>query len=97
MKTINQIAGSNTGRICKNIRRNTGSGLKILGRDIWHDRISYLFLLPFALVFITFTVIPVVTAIFYSFTYYNILEDPQWIGWKNYIRLFLSDDIFRWH
>ena len=37
----------------------TGPG-RIL-RQIWKDRISYLFLLPFALSFILFTVLPVLT------------------------------------
>ena len=31
---------------------------------------------------------------FYSFTYFNMLETPQFIGLENYIRLFLKDDIF---
>jgi multiple sugar transport system permease protein len=54
----------------------------------------YLFLLPYALVFIVFNVIPVVMSIFYSFTYYNVLEPPRFIGLRNYINLFLADDVF---
>jgi len=33
-------------------------------------------------------------AILLSFTYFNMLQPPQWIGLHNYIRLFLEDDIF---
>ncbi len=29
-----------------------------------------------------------------SFTYYNILEPPKWIGWDNYANLFIKDEIF---
>lgn len=65
-----------------------------LGKDIVQNRLSYLFLAPFALIFMTFVIIPVVISMGLSFTYYNILETPRWIGWQNYIRLFLSDDIF---
>ena len=54
----------------------------------------YLFLLPYALVFFTFTILPVITSIYYSFTYYNILEPAKFIGLDNYISLILEDDIF---
>jgi multiple sugar transport system permease protein len=62
--------------------------------DIKKNKVSYLFIAPFAIIFVMFTVIPVFTSIFFSFTYYNILEAPRFIGWQNYINLFLSDDIF---
>ncbi len=55
---------------------------------------SYLLLAPFALIFITFVIVPVLMAMGLSFTYFNILEAPKWIGTKNYIKLFLADDIF---
>lgn len=57
-------------------------------------RTSYLFLAPYLLIFLTFTVIPVLMSIALSFTYYNMLEPPKWVGWDNYIRLFLADDVF---
>jgi multiple sugar transport system permease protein len=41
-----------------------------------------------------FYILPVVTSIVFSFTYYNILEAPRFIGLQNYISLFLEDDIF---
>lgn len=31
---------------------------------------------------------------FYSFTYYNILESPKFVGLQNYINLILQDDVF---
>jgi multiple sugar transport system permease protein len=54
----------------------------------------YLFLAPYAVIFTMFFILPVVISIFYSFTYYNILESPRFIGLQNYISLFLEDDIF---
>ena len=36
--------------------------------------IYYLFVLPFLVLFTVFVIIPVGMAIFYSFTYYNVLE-----------------------
>ncbi len=58
------------------------------------SKMCYLFLLPYALLFTLFYVAPVVISIFYSFTYYNILESPRFIGLQNYISLILEDDIF---
>ncbi|NLW00152.1 MAG: sugar ABC transporter permease [Clostridiales bacterium] len=49
---------------------------------------------PFMLVFFLFTVIPVAASMGISFTYFNVLEPPRFIGWQNYSRLFLNDDIF---
>ncbi|MCL1843444.1 MAG: sugar ABC transporter permease [Defluviitaleaceae bacterium] len=54
----------------------------------------YLFLLPFVLVFATFTLLPVLISLGLSFTYFNVLEAPRFIGFQNYLNLFLSDDIF---
>ena len=54
----------------------------------------YLFLAPYAILFTMFYIFSVVASIFYSFTYYNILEKPRFIGLQNYIALILEDDIF---
>lgn len=58
------------------------------------SRNCYLFLAPYAVLFAMFYILPVVTSIFFSFTYYNILESPRFIGLQNYINLILQDDIF---
>lgn len=57
-------------------------------------KVCYLFLLPYAILFFAFYIVPVITSIFYSFTYYNILESPRFIGLSNYINLILQDDVF---
>ncbi len=54
----------------------------------------YLFLAPYAILFITFFILPICTSIYYSFTYYNILEPARFIGVQNYINLMLQDEIF---
>src|SRR5690554_5655298 len=56
--------------------------------------VSYIFVAPFFILFSIFTVFPVLLSIVLSFTYFNMLEWPTWIGWSNYIRLFLADDVF---
>ena len=65
-----------------------------LGYRIKKSKSSYIMLAPYFILFFFFTVLPVAMAIGFSFTYYNMLEMPQFVGWKNYIKLFLEDDIF---
>ena len=55
---------------------------------------DYLFLLPYLLIFVVFTVLPVFISVGLSFTYFNVLETPKWTGVSNYIQLLLDDEIF---
>ena len=57
-------------------------------------KVCYLFLAPYAILFLTFFILPICTSIFYGFTYYNILEKPRFIGMQNYINLILQDEVF---
>ena len=57
-------------------------------------KVCYLFLAPYAILFFTFVILPIITSIYYSFTYYNILEPPKFIGFQNYINLILQDEVF---
>ncbi|MGO4539499.1 carbohydrate ABC transporter permease [Paenibacillus sp. 2TAB19] len=68
--------------------------LGLLWQEMKRNRVSYLFLAPFLILFTLFTIVPVVTSVFLSFTYYNILEAPRFIGLSNYRLLFVDDDIF---
>ena len=54
----------------------------------------YLFLAPYAVLFFTFFILPICTSLYYSFTYYNILQPPRFIGFQNYINLVLQDEVF---
>ena len=64
------------------------------GKRARRNRAAYVFITPFFLLFIVFTVLPVLMSIFYSFTDYNMLEAPDWVGVSNYVRLAVKDDIF---
>lgn len=59
-----------------------------------HNKVCYLFLAPYAILFFTFFILPICTSIFYGFTYYNILEPARFIGLQNYINLILQDEVF---
>ena len=54
----------------------------------------YLFLAPYAILFFTFFILPIASSIYFSFTYYNILESPRFVGLQNYINLVLQDEVF---
>jgi len=58
------------------------------------SRQSYAMMAPYFILFFTFTVVPVFMAIFLSFTSFDLLQRPQFVGWGNYIRLFLENEIF---
>jgi multiple sugar transport system permease protein len=49
---------------------------------------------PYCLLFFAFTVLPVIASIVISFTDFNMLEIPRFVGLKNYAKLFLEDDVF---
>lgn len=63
-------------------------------KDVKRDRHLYVLLAPYVLLFLLFTVLPVVISIFFSFTHFNMLEAPRWIGWENYSKLLWNDDVF---
>ncbi|MDQ0058575.1 carbohydrate ABC transporter permease [Paenibacillus harenae] len=63
-------------------------------REAKANKHSYILLAPYMLLFTVFTVLPVLISIVLSFTYFNMLEFPRFIGWQNYTRLFLEDDVF---
>ena len=65
-----------------------------LGYRIKHSKTSYLMLAPYFILFFFFTVLPVIISVGLSFTYFNMLEMPTFVGWDNYTKLFLDDDIF---
>lgn len=58
-------------------------------------RSGYLMLLPFVLLFFVFTVLPVLSSAFLSFTRYDMVSTPHFIGFSNYVRMLLTDDVFR--
>ncbi|MDP2426023.1 MAG: sugar ABC transporter permease [Candidatus Izemoplasmatales bacterium] len=58
------------------------------------NKIYYSMIAPFMLIFITFTVIPVLMSFVLSFTSFDMLQPPKFIGLSNYINLFLNDDVF---
>lgn len=67
---------------------------ELLIKNIKKSKHHYILLAPYAILFFMFTVIPVLMSMGISFTYFNLLEPPRFIGFDNYIQLFLEDSIF---
>jgi multiple sugar transport system permease protein len=52
------------------------------------------FLGPYAVVFTIFIIVPIIMAVLLSFTNFNTIQFPDFVGLKNYISLFTYDDVF---
>ena len=62
-------------------------------RDRLNFKTGMLFLLPWTIGFLVFTLYPMVASFFYSFTIYHPRQPNEWIGLQNYANL-LTDDKF---
>src|SRR5436853_5516616 len=53
-----------------------------------------LYISPFLLGFLIFTAYPMIASLYLSFTKYNIITPPVWIGLDNYSEAFFLDEQF---
>jgi len=54
---------------------------------------GYVFLSPWIIGFVLLTVGPMIASLYFSFTQYNIVDPPKWIGTENYVRM-VNDPLF---
>ncbi len=59
-------------------------------RDLW---LGLAFVSPWLVGFVVFTLYPVIASLYFSFTDYNVVSSPRWIGLRNYTDLF-ADPLF---
>ncbi|MFW6030366.1 MAG: carbohydrate ABC transporter permease, partial [Halanaerobiales bacterium] len=55
---------------------------------------GFIFISPWLIGFISFTIIPMILSLGVSFTRYDVISAPEWIGLKNYIDIFTVDSTF---
>lgn len=67
---------------------------EVMKRNLKNSRASYAMMAPYLLIFLTFTIIPVVVGFALSFTNYDMLQSPKFVGLDNYVNLFLYDEVF---
>ena len=59
----------------------------------WHP-IAFVFIAPALLLFLIFIFVPLFASLFLSFTRYNVLHPPVWVGLANFSQLLLHDPRF---
>ena len=59
-----------------------------------NNKNGYLFVAPYAILFIVFILAPVIMAVILSFTNFNAIQWPGFVGFLNYINLITGDDVF---
>src|SRR5918992_1695712 len=57
---------------------------KEAGRD---NKAGYLFLLPWLIGLVVIVLGPMIASLYLSFTSYNLIQAPEWIGFENYARM----------
>lgn len=67
---------------------------KMLWKEMKESKHLYVLMAPYLILFFTFTIIPVFMSLGISFTQFNMLEAPRFVGFDNYIKLLLDDEVF---
>ncbi|CDR31262.1 Inner membrane ABC transporter permease protein ycjO [Acholeplasma oculi] len=67
---------------------------KLIWKEMKEHKHHYILMAPYLILFLLFTVIPVVMSLGISFTQFNMLETPRFVGLDNYIKLLLDDEVF---
>ncbi len=78
----------------KAVSRKDMTRLQWTWKEMKRNKVAYLMIAPYFFIFALFTVVPVVVSIFVSFTDFDNLNPPGWVGIQNYVDLFFNDEIF---
>ncbi len=78
----------------KAVARKDMSYVQWIWKEMKRNWVAYLLIAPYVIIFTLFTIIPVVLSFVISFTDFNMLQWPNFVGLENYINLFFADDIF---
>ncbi len=71
--------------------RNTMKLTKLAKKE---EREFFLFTSPWFIGFVLLTVGPMIASFLISFTEWDIITSPKWVGFKNFTRLFTADPLF---
>lgn len=74
---------------------NTAELSKLRKKDRFNgDLVHYLMIAPFFILFVAFTVLPVLSSVVLSFFDFDAVSLPRFAGLDNYLRMFVQDDVF---
>ena len=69
--------------------------MRKLSETLDNEKVAgYVFILPFIIGLLVFTVVPFFTSLYLAFTDYNVLSPAKWIGLENFKRMFFEDKHF---
>ncbi len=63
-------------------------------RKLEWQPIGYLFIAPAVVLFIVFVFVPIFASLFFSFTHFDVLHPPRWVGLQNFITIITADPRF---
>lgn len=75
----------------KNAKRKEVISKEARKRQLKRDWEGYLYMLPWLLGFLILTAWPMIYSFYLSFTDYSMFKAPEWVGLKNYIKMFTRD------
>lgn len=68
---------------------------KMTAREKHFFMLGILFASPWIIGFLFFTLLPILKALYYSFTDYNLFSSPVFVGFKNYVDLFRDQYVWK--
>jgi multiple sugar transport system permease protein len=63
-------------------------------KDVRRSAKGLAFCLPWLIGFLAFSLLPMLSSLYFSFTRYSVLQPPNWTGLYNYSRLLFDDRLF---
>ncbi len=67
----------------------------LFGKELKADLKGLLWVSPWIIGFLAFTIYPIIASLYYSFMRYDVMRKPAFIGLENYVKLFTGDARFR--
>lgn len=87
-RVINEARDGVTGEVVPSRPPSGGRGSgRTAGEGLW----AHLFLLPWFLGLFILTLGPMIASLYFSFTDFDLLTAPSWVGLENYTRMFFED------
>ncbi len=75
-------------------KRFSRAALGELWASVRRNKEYYFLLAPFAILFTCFFLIPIGTSVALSFSDFNMVQFPDFVGLQNYVRMFFDDSVF---
>lgn len=75
--------------------RNQDVKKRRMSEQMRDNRNGFLFALPWIIGFLCFSVYPLAASLYYSFTEFNAVKDPVWVGLENFQKIFSDPLVFK--